>query len=240
MSSEQSLKKKQPETKKSKPHYHGHRQRLRERFLVGGADALPDYELLELLLFMAIPRRDVKPIAKNLLKTYGSLSALMNAPHSELSQIDEISENTATAIKAVGNIAQRMMKQELMERPVLNNWTRLMDYCHMSMDHETKEHFRILFLNKKNMLIADEVQVSGTVDHTPAYPREIMKRALELGATAMILMHNHPSGDPKPSPADIEMTKMIVEAAKPFNITIHDHIVMARGGHFSFKQEGLI
>ena len=230
----------QAEIKKSKPHYTGHRHRLRERFLIGGESALQDYELLELLLFMAIPRRDVKPLAKELLNKFGSLSALMNAPHATLSQMDGISENTATAIKAVCAIATRMMKQDLMQRPILNNWTRLMDYCHMSMDHETKEHFRILFLNKKNILIADEVQGSGTVDHTPAYPREIMKRALELGATAMILMHNHPSGDPNPSDADIEMTRMIVEAAKPFNITIHDHIVMARGSHFSFKQEGLI
>lgn len=201
---------------------------------------MQDYELLELILFTVIPRRDVKPLAKELLKSYGSLSALMNAQHASLSQMEGMSENAATAIKTITAIAHRMMKQELMEKPVLNNWTRLMDYCHMSMDHETREHFRILFLNKKNMLIADEIQVSGTVDHTPAYPREIMKRALELGATAMILMHNHPSGDPKPSPADIEMTKMIVEAAKPFNVTIHDHIVMAHGSHFSFKQEGLI
>ncbi len=230
----------QPTTKKSKSHNEGHRQRLRERFIIGGADALPDYELLELLLFMAIPRRDVKPIAKELLSTYGSLSALMNAPHGSLSQMDGISENTATAIKAVTAIAHRMIKQEIIKQPVLNNWTRLMDYCHMSMDFETKEHFRILFMNKKNMLIADEVQASGTVDHTPAYPREIMKRALELGATAMILMHNHPSGDPKPSKADIEMTRQIIEASRPFNITVHDHIVMARGCHFSFKQEGLI
>ncbi|MCK5375069.1 MAG: DNA repair protein RadC [Alphaproteobacteria bacterium] len=226
--------------KKSKPHYTGHRQRLRERFLIGGADALQDYELLELILFMAIPRKDVKPLAKDLLETSGSLSALMSTPHSVLSQMDNMSENAATAIKAISAIAQRMMKQDLMEKPVLNNWTRLMDYSHISMDHETKEHFRILFLNKKNMLIADEIQASGTVDHTPAYPREIMKRALELGATAMILMHNHPSGDPKPSQADVEMTKMIADAASTFNIAIHDHIVMARGSHFSFKQEGLI
>jgi len=230
----------QSNIKKSKPHYTGHRQRLRERFLIGGADALQDYELLELLLFMALPRRDVKPLAKELLSAYGSLSALMNAPHAGLSQIEGISENTATAIKTVTAIAGRMMKQELMEQPLLNNWTRLMDYCHMGMDFETKEHFRILFLNKKNMLIADEIQASGTIDHTPAYPREIMKRALELGATAMILMHNHPSGDPKPSQADIDMTQMIIESSRPFSITVHDHIVMARGCHFSFKQEGLI
>jgi len=226
--------------KKQKPHYSGHRQRLRERFIVGGADAMQDYELLELLLFMAVPRRDVKPMAKDLLSKFGSLPELMSAPHSAISQVDGISENTATAIKTVFAISARMMKQELMQKPVLNNWTRLMDYCHMTMAHETKEHFRILFLNKKNTLIADEVQGSGTVDHTPAYPREIMKRALELGATALILMHNHPSGDSTPSQADIDMTNMIIDSAKPFDITIHDHIVIARGGHTSFRNEGLI
>lgn len=229
-----------PLDKKSKPHYAGHRGRLRERFLLGGAQAMQDYELLELLLFMAIPRKDIKPLAKELLKKFGSLSALMNAQHGTLSQVDGMSENAASAIKTVSAVAERMMKQELMTIPVLNNWTRLMDYCHMSMDHETKEHFRILFLNKKNMLLADEIQASGTVDHTPAYPREIIKRALDLGTTAMILIHNHPSGDPTPSKADLAMTEKIIEAARPFDITIHDHIVMARGSHFSFKQEGLI
>ncbi len=225
---------------KKKPHYAGHRQRLRERFMIGGADALQDYELLELLLFMAVPRRDVKPMAKDLLAKFGSLPELMSAPHSAISQVNGVSENTATAIKTVFAISERMMKQDLMQKPILNNWTRLMDYCHMSMAHETKEHFRILFLNKKNMLIADEIQGSGTVDHTPAYPREIMKRALELGATALILMHNHPSGDSTPSQADIDMTNMIIDAAKPFDITIHDHIVIAREGYTSFRNEGLI
>lgn len=228
------------QVKKSTPHYSGHRQRLRERFIIGGENALQDYELLELLLFMAIPRRDVKPLAKSLLDSFGSLPELMSASHSAISQIDGISENTATAIKTVTAIANRMIKQEIMQKPVLNNWTRLIDYCHMSMAHETREHFRILFLNKKNEMIADEIQGSGTVDHTPAYPREIMKRALELGATALILVHNHPSGDPKPSQADIDMTKAIIEGARTFNITIHDHIVIARNGHTSFRQEGLI
>ncbi len=226
--------------KKQKPHYIGHRKRLRERFIIGGADAMQDYELLELLLFMAVPRRDVKPIAKDLLSKFGSLPELMSAPHSAISQIEGVSENTATAIKIVFALCARMIKQEIMQKPVLNNWARLMDYCHMSMAYETKEHFRILFLNKKNMLIADEIQGSGTVDHAPAYPREIMKRALELGATALILLHNHPSGDYKPSQADICMTNMIIDAAKPFNITIHDHIIVARGGYTSFRNEGLI
>lgn len=225
---------------KKTPHYAGHRQRLRDRFVNAGTDALQDYELLELLLFMAIPRRDVKELAKTLLSTFGSLPELMSASHHALTQIDGISENVATAIKTVTAIAERMMKQEFMHKPILNNWTRLMDYCHMTMAHEKKEHFRILFMNKKNELIADEIQGSGTVDHTPAYPREIMKRSLELGATAIILMHNHPSGDPKPSQADIDMTNAIIAAAKPFEITIHDHIVIARNGYTSFRNEGLI
>lgn len=228
------------EQPKDKPHYTGHRARLRERFLNAGPDALQDYELLELLLFMAIPRRDVKPLAKSMLAKFGSLPALMAATATELSTIEGISENTAIAIKTVTALGARAMKQDLMRRPLLNSWARLMDYCHATMAHEKKEHFRILFLNKKNELIADEIQGSGTVDHTPAYPREIMKRALELGATAMILMHNHPSGDPKPSQADIDMTHAIIRAGLPFNITIHDHVIIARGGQTSFRNEGLI
>lgn len=226
--------------KKDEPHYKGHRGRLRERFVNGGSDALQDYELLELLLFMAIPRRDVKPLAKTLLKTFGSLPELMAASINELTRVDGISENTATAIKSVEAIATRMMRQELNGKPVLNSWTRLMDYCYATMAHEKKEHFRILFLNKKNELIGDEIQGSGTVDHTPAYPREIMKRSLELGATAIILMHNHPSGDPKPSQADIDMTQLIIRAAEPFNITVHDHIVISRNGYTSMKNKGLM
>ena len=226
--------------KKQEPHYTGHRQRLRDRFVHAGPDALQDYELLELLLFMAIPRRDVKELAKTLLSQFGSLPQLMSAPHSALIEIDGISENTATAIKTVTAIAERMMKQELMRKPLLTNWARLLDYCHMTMAHETKEHFRILFLNQRNELIADEIQGSGTVNHTPAYPREVVKRSLELGATALILLHNHPSGDPKPSQADINMTNAIKDAAQPFDIKIHDHIIIARGGHISFRNEGLI
>ena len=222
------------------PHYQGHRHRLRERFLTGGSDALQDYELLELLLFMAIPRRDVKPLAKTLLKTFGSLPALMAAKPEELTKIDGISENTATALKAVNAIAARMMKQDIMGKPVLNSWPRLMDYCYATMAHETREHFRILFMNKKNELIGDEVQGIGTVDHTPAYPREIMKRALELGATAMILTHNHPSGDAKPSQADVDLTRQIIRAAEPFNITVHDHIIVSRNGYTSLKNQGLM
>lgn len=225
---------------KDEPHYKGHRGRLRERFLSGGSNALQDYELLELLLFMAIPRRDVKPLAKTLLKTFGSLPELMAASPQELTRVSGISENTASAIKSVEALATRMMKQDLEGKPVLNSWTRLMDYCYATMAHEKKEHFRVLFLNKKNELIGDEIQGSGTVDHTPAYPREIMKRSLEIGATAIILMHNHPSGDSKPSQADIDVTQQIIRAAEPFNITVHDHIVMSRNGYTSMKNQGLM
>ncbi|MBX2833507.1 MAG: DNA repair protein RadC [Micavibrio sp.] len=227
------------QAEKETPHYTGHRERLRQRFLAN-QDSLQDYELVELLLCMAIPRRDVKPLAKELIAKFGSLPQLMNAPVTELVKIKGVSENTAAAIKLVTATAHRMMKREVMNRPILNSWTRLMDYCTSSMAHETKEHFRILFLNKKNELIADEIQGSGTVDHTPAYPREIMKRALELGATALILMHNHPSGDPKPSQADIDMTRHIIRAGEPFNITVHDHVIISKNGYSSFKSLGLI
>ncbi len=222
------------------PHYHGHRDRLRERFLTGGADALPDYELLELTLFMAIPRRDVKPLAKELIAQFGNLAGVLNAPISELEKINGLSDNTITALKVIQASAFRMLKQDVIKKPILNSWARLMDYCAATMAHEKKEHFRILFLNKKNELIADEIQQSGTVDHTPVYPREIMKRALELSATAIILCHNHPSGDPTPSRMDIEMTQAIIAAGEPFDIKIHDHIIVSKNGTASFRNLGLL
>lgn len=222
-----------------KPHYTGHRDRLRERFLAA-PDAMPDYELLELLLFMAIPRRDVKPIAKILVARFGNLAGVLNASVAELAGVEGVSENTAVALQTIRTAGLRLLKQEILQRPVLGSWQRLLDYLHAAMAHEKKEHFRLLFLNKKNELIADEVQQSGTVDHTPAYPREIMKRALEVGATALILVHNHPSGDASPSKADIEMTKQILAAAAPFNIMVHDHLIVSRTGTVSFKSLGLM
>lgn len=225
--------------KKEKPHYAGHRDRLRARFLAA-PDSLPDYELLELILFMAIPRKDVKPIAKILIDRFGNINGVLNASLQDLQAVTGISENTAIALKAIQATGLRLMKQEIMARPIFTNWQRLLDYCQASMAHETKENFRLLFLNKKNELIADEVQQTGTVDFTPAYPREIMKRALELGATAIILVHNHPSGDLTPSQADIDMTKQVIMAAEPFDITIHDHLIVSRNGVNSFKMLGLM
>lgn len=230
---------KPPKDKEEKPHHTGHRERLRERFLAS-PDALPDYELLELLLFMAIPRRDVKPIAKTLIARFRNLAGVMNASRADLEGVDGISTTTAIAIKTVQAAGLRLLKQDIASRPLLNSWQRLLDYLHATMAHEKKEHFRLLFLNKKNELIGDEIQQSGTVDHTPAYPREIMKRALEIGATALILVHNHPSGDSAPSKADIEMTKLICAAAAPFDIIIHDHLIVSSGGTTSFKSLGLM
>lgn len=217
----------------------GHRDRLRERFL-HAPDSLPDYELLELLLFMAIPRRDVKPIAKNLIARFKNLNGVLNASPAALEGVEGISENTAIAIKVVQASGLRLLKQNIMGRTVLNSWQRLIEYVEAAMANENVEHFRIIFLNKKNEIVGDEVQQSGTVDHTPAYPREIMKRSLELGATAIILVHNHPSGDSTPSEADVQLTKQIIAAAAPFDIVIHDHLIVSRNGTSSFKTLGLI
>ena len=225
--------------KDDKPHYTGHRDRLRQRFLEA-PDSLPDYELLELLLFMAIPRKDVKPIAKLLIDRFKNLNGVLNASLHDLQSINGISETTAIGLKTVQAAGLRLLKQNMMGRTVLNSWQRLLDYVEAAMANENNEHFRIIFLNKKNEIIADEVQQTGTVDHTPAYPREIMKRSLEVGATALILAHNHPSGDATPSDADIDLTKQIIAAAKPFDIVIHDHLVVSRNGTKSFKNLGLI
>jgi DNA repair protein radc len=221
-------------------HYHGHRERLRDRFREGGDRSLADYELLELLLFRLIPRRDTKPIAKALLSRFGSLSEVLGAPVHLLTEVKGVGETVATDLKLVAAIAHRMLKGELKGRQVLGSWASVIEYCRVAMALEAREQFRILFLDKKNALIADEVQQTGTVDHTPVYPREVVKRALELSATAIILVHNHPSGDPTPSRADIEMTRHIVDAAKPLGIAVHDHIIVGKDGHASLKGLKLI
>jgi DNA repair protein RadC len=218
------------------PHYLGHRDRLRERFLKSGAEALPDYELLELLLFRALPRRDVKPLAKALLRRFGSFAETIAAPRERLLEVEGLSEGAATELKIIEAAAKRLAKGEIAERPVLGSWSALIEYCRTAMAFSEKESLRILFLDKRNGLIADEVQQTGTVDHTPVYPREVVKRALELSATALILAHNHPSGDPRPSSADIRVTQEIAKVASPLGILVHDHIIVGRNGHVSLKE----
>jgi len=217
------------------PHYHGHRDRLRARFSEVGGDALPDFELLEIVLFRSIPRRDVKPVAKDLLRRFGSFAEVLAAPPALLSEVDGVGESVVTDLKIVEAAARRFAKGAVARRPVLSSWTSVIDYCRTAMAFSEKEQFRLLFLDRRNALIADEVQQSGTIDHTPVYPREVVKRALELSASAVILVHNHPSGDPTPSSADIKMTREIVDVAKPLGIVVHDHIIVGREGHASLK-----
>lgn len=226
--------------KEDAPHYLGHRQRLRARFLEKGPEALNDYELLELLLCIAIPRRDVKPLAKDLMKRFGSFAGVISAPIERLSEINGVGDAAITALKIARASALALQREEVLEKPVLSSWRALLAYCRSAMAHELNEHFRILFLDKKNTLIADEVQQKGTVDETPIYPREVIKRALELGATAIILVHNHPGGDPSPSREDIAMTREVAEAAGKLGIIIHDHLIIAKRGHASFKTLGLL
>jgi DNA repair protein RadC len=218
----------------------GHRERLRARFLKGGADSMPDYELLELTLFAAIPRRDTKPLAKTLLARFGSFAEVIAAPRARLLEIEGAGEGVANHLKIVEAAAQRLAKTKVMGRPALSSWSALLDYCTAAMARSETEEFRVLFLDRKNHLIADEVKNRGTIDHTPVYPREIIKRALELGASSIILVHNHPSGDPTPSKADIAMTREVAAAAKALGISLHDHLVVGRGGHASFKSLGLL
>jgi len=227
-------------TKDTDPHYVGHRERLRERFLAGGADAMPDYELMELTLFAAVPRRDVKPLAKALIHHFGSFAEAIAAPRERILEVEGATASVATHLKIIEAAALRLSKTKLLGKPALTSWAALLDYCAAAMARARREEFRVLFLDRKNTLIADEVQSSGTVDHTPVYPREIVKRALELGATAIILVHNHPSGDPTPSKADIAMTREVAEAAKALRILVHDHVVVGRSGHASFKALGLL
>jgi len=219
----------------SPPHFHGHRERLKARFRRTGADALQDYELLELLLFQSLPRRDTKPLAKALLDRFGSFSEVLAAPEQRLKEVDGVGDAVAHQLKVVLAAAQRFARDSIRDATVLDSWAAVVDYCRAAMAFAPIEQFRILFLDRKNRLIADEVQQSGTVDHTPVYPREVVKRALELSATAIILVHNHPSGDPTPSRADIDMTKTVVEIAKPLGIAVHDHIIVGKQGHASFR-----
>lgn len=214
----------------------GHRQRARDRFLKVGSEVMEDYELLELALHILLPRRDTKPLAKQLLARFGSFSAVFAAPPERLAEISGLGETTIANLKVLQAVGQRFGRDKLRnDRPILGSWSELIEYCHGQMAFENIEQFRILFLDKKNQLIADEVQQEGTVDHTPVYPREVMRRALELSASALILVHNHPSGDPAPSQADIDMTRTIVETARPLGIIIHDHVIIGRQGHASLK-----
>jgi DNA repair protein RadC len=222
------------------PHYLGHRERLRERSYDAGPDALSDYELLELALFAAIPRRDTKPLAKALLKKFGSFAEVIHAPEARLREVDGIKDASVNQLKLIAAAASRIAKGEIKRSVALSSWNEVIDYCRSSMAFADKEQFRLLFLDKRNQLISDEVQQVGTIDHTPVYPREVIKRALELSATALILVHNHPSGDPTPSQADIQMTKAIIDIAAPLGIAVHDHIIVGRGGHASLKGMRLI
>ena len=218
----------------------GHRQRLRERFQNGGADAVPDYELLEMILFRAFPRIDTKPIAKRLLAKFGSFADVINAAPERLKEVEGVGDRAVDELKLIKAAAERLTKGQIKSRPALSSWDGVLDYLRLVQGFETREQFRILFLDKKNQLIADEVQGRGTVDHTPVYVREVVKRALELSASAIILVHNHPSGDPTPSRADIDMTKQIIDASRPLGITVHDHIIVGRNGHASLRALRLI
>lgn len=217
-----------------------HRKRLRERFLEGGAGAVPDYELLELVLFRAIPRRDVKPLARRLIEAFGDFNAVISAAPARLQDVEGVGESVVCELKVVEAAAHRLARARVMRRHVLSGWDALLDYCHTVMSHRETEHFRILFLDRKNVLVADEEQARGTVDHVPVYPREVVKRALELNASALIIVHNHPSGDPTPSRADIEMTTRIEAAAQALGLVLHDHLVIGRSLELSFRAEGLL
>src|SRR4051794_5845847 len=222
------------------PHYHDHRERLRSPFREPGAEALADYELLELPLFRSIPLKDTKPIAKALIAKFGSFAEVLAAPRQRLQEVKGVKEATSTDLKLIHAAAGLMTRGAVKKRPALSSWQAVLDYCRTTMAFEDKELFGIIFLDKRNQVITDEIQQKGTVDHTPVYPREVVKRALELSATAIILVHNHPSGDPTPSRADITMTRQIVEIAKPLGILVHDHIIVGKSGHASLKELRLI
>ena len=217
-----------------------HRQRLRERFLNGGAGAMPDYELLEMVLFRAIPRQDVKPLARRLLEAFGTLPDVMAASPADLRRLDGVGDSVVVELKLAAAVAARLARARMLDRPLISSWDALLDYCRTAMAHRGTEQFRVLFLDRKNRLIADAEMGDGTVDHVPVYPREVLKRALELGASALILVHNHPSGDPEPSQADIEMTARIAQAGQVLGITVHDHLIIGRARETSFRARGLL
>ncbi|MGE5514331.1 MAG: RadC family protein [Bacteroidota bacterium] len=229
----------EPKADADKAHYLGHRERLRERFLAE-PDALPDYEVMELVLASVIPRKDTKPLAKALIDEFGGFAEVLAQPPHVLQAFNGLSATAAAYLKVVEHAAQRMLKCQMIDRPVISSWNSLLDYCTAAMARRPVEQFRLLFLDRKNTLIADELQQEGTVDHTPLYPREVVKRALELNASAIIMVHNHPSGDPTPSKADIEMTRTVRDALRAVGITVHDHLVVGRRGHTSFKSVGLL
>jgi len=222
------------------PHYQGHRTRLRQRFMQGGPQAMPDYELLELILFRAIPRRDTKPLAKELLHKFGTFAGVLNAPQEQLKEVKGVGDAVITELKLIKASALRLMQSDLEEKTVLSSWKAMVRYVCAAMAYEPREQFRIIFLDKRNQIIADEVQSEGTIDHTPVYTREVVKRALEFGASSIILVHNHPSGDPTPSRADVRMTKEIVDALDKIDILVFDHIIVGKDGHASLKQLALI
>jgi DNA repair protein RadC len=223
-----------------KPHYIGHRERLRQRLLASKKGTLPDYEILELLLFPTRPRGDVKPLAKALINEFGSFAGVINADPALLAKIPGIGESVIAVFRTVQEAAVRLVREEMMDKPVIQSWKALLDYCRASMGHSKIEQFRILFLNQKLMIIADELQEVGTIDRAAVYPREVVKRALYLDAKAVILVHNHPSGDTKPSRADIDITKQIMQAAAFVGVELHDHVVISSKSHYSFKSHGLI
>jgi DNA repair protein RadC len=218
----------------------GHRKRLRDKLLRAGPDALADYELLEMLLFLALPRVDTKPHAKRLIQRFGSFARAITAPEAELRAVEGIGDTAIAALRLIQATAVKLLAAEVRDQPVLNNWDRLIAYLSAALAREPVEQFRVLFLDSKNRLLADEAQAKGTVNHTPVYPREVIKRALEIGATALILVHNHPSGDPTPSRADIEMTAEIRQGAATLGIVVHDHLIIGNGRHLSFRREGLL
>lgn len=224
----------------NQPHYLGHRQRLRDRFLAGGDNGLPDYELLELLLFFSIPKIDTKPIAKQLLGRFGSLAGVVNASAEQLAEFQRMDHFTITMFKALRIFAARLVLEDLTDRPVLENWDKLVAYLRAAMAHRMIEQFRLLFLDRRNVLIADEVQHEGSIDHTPVYPREVVKRALALDASALVMVHNHPSNHPQPSKPDIEMTRQVRDALDRVGVVLHDHLIISRRGHTSFRQLGLL